>query len=419
MAIDNRQLLGDLERIVPGYDGQRIPWAEIARDLQSQYRDKSITRKRLKSLWDRESAKQQQPRPAPVALDIQPTDASEDDKTYQNDGSIISRVVQNLKAKKAFTQEELLKLHGFDPKQFRIRSVVSNSWTTPIDGGSYYNYQSKIHAEPLTRDEIDWDEISERLLSKIRPRSEKLLTATEPEPPRYLVVSLFDVHMGINSYDGYRSTISRITNLMDRGYSEIVIISGGDLLHENDYRGQTASGTQIGITDMSQAWEDAFDLMDTLLDAATDAAPLVTLMYVPGNHDEFSAHTVVKALRRMWSETEAVTIDDTQDVYKARLIGHNFVAATHGDKSSFKQYPQLFATNHARLWGADGVSNRELFVGHLHHERVLDTGGLLIRQAPTRAAADQWTRDQGYDTSHRRFMCVEYSERETTAVHYV
>ena len=313
------------------------------------------------------------------------------------------------------TRESLLIAHSYNPNEFELVNSTSNFWDmADKELGIKTLYQSKITVKPLHHT-VDWNIISDRLNEKIKPRPMQSVPFINSD--RYLVINLFDLHFGNMTLTDYQSSLCKINRILNNQYKEVLIISGGDLLNENDYRGQTAKGTNIGQTNMEQAWEDAFDMLDMVIHAATQNANTVNVLYVPGNHDEYSGSTVLKAIRRIYERHTNVSVDCEQQTFKATLLGHNFIGATHGDKANKKRYPQIFATMFSQLWGAEGVYTREMFSGHLHNEHVLDDG-LLMRQMPTRNHLDEYHKQNGFVTAHRRLQLVEYSEYETEVIYY-
>ena len=331
-------------------------------------------------------------------------------------GEITSEIKRKMREKKVLTDDELLELHALDPDKFKIRTVTSNEWTMTESGGEqYYNFQSKIVAEPKAVEDIDWDELGESLADRLTPKQPKVSQNVDKE--RYLVIPLYDLHFnGTNEYD---ETLGKIFEQLEYEYKKVLIISGGDILHTDNYQSTTASGTQLETTDMNQAWEDAFDFLDLIMDKSLDCAEEIEVIYVPGNHDTTVGQTLFKALTRLYQREDRLTIDDAQEMFKATLLGSNFIGATHGVKRNKKDYPMIFATQFSQLWGAEGVQTRETFTGHLHHEWTVDMNGLVIRQMPTRNETDQWHKDNGFVGSHKRFMLVEYSEYETEMIRYV
>lgn len=277
-------------------------------------------------------------------------------------------------------------------------------------------YAAKVMLKP-DKIGIDWEELGNRLANRVEPKlPSELIHINNNE---YLVIALFDLHFGNNTIDDYDESLGKIFRQLENEYQKVLILSRGDILHVDNYQSTTASGTQLDTTDMNQAWDDAFDFFDLIIDKSLDHAESVEVMYVPGNHDESAAQTLFKALNKLYRKEERLVIDDRQEMYKATLLGHNFIGVTHGVKRNKKDYPMLFATQFSSLWGTDGVNTREVYTGHLHHEHTVDMNGLMIRQMPTRNKDDKWHKDNGFVGSHKRFQIVEYSEYETEMIRYV
>lgn len=277
-------------------------------------------------------------------------------------------------------------------------------------------YAAKVMLKP-DKIGIDWEELGSRLANRVEPKlPSELIHINNNE---YLVIALFDLHFGNNTIDDYDESLGKIFRQLENEYQKVLILSGGDILHVDNYQSTTASGTQLDTTDMNQAWDDAFDFFDLIIDKSLDHAEGVEVMYVPGNHDESAGQTLFKALNKLYRKEDRLVIDDRQEMYKATLLGHNFIGATHGVKRNKKDYPMLFATQFSSLWGTDGVNTREVYTGHLHHEHTVDMNGLMIRQMPTRNKDDKWHKDNGFVGSHKRFQIVEYSEYETEMIRYV
>ena len=275
-------------------------------------------------------------------------------------------------------------------------------------------YAAKVMLKP-DKIGIDWEALGDKLADRLTPKQPK--TPQNAHRERYLVIPLYDLHFnGTNEYD---ETLGKIFEQLEYEYKKVLIISGGDILHTDNYQSTTASGTQLETTDINQAWEDAFDFFDLIMDKSLDCAEEIEVIYVPGNHDTTVGQTLFKALTKLYQREDRITIDDAQEMFKATLLGHNFIGATHGVKRNKKDYPMIFATQFSQLWGAEGVQTRETFTGHLHHEWTVDMNGLVIRQMPTRNETDQWHKDNGFVGSHKRFMLVEYSEYETEMIRYV
>jgi len=236
-------------------------------------------------------------------------------------------------------------------------------------------------------------------------------TATGEE--RYLNLPLFDMHFGISSYDTYKNTQTEILNLVETGFKEILIIVGQDLLHTDNFRGQTASGTHIGKIDMEKAWEDAARFYEPIIVEAIDKSK-TKIMYSKGNHDESMSWAFVKYLKGKFPQAD---FDTSFKERKVHMLGLNFVGVNHGDKKKEENLTENFSTEFPIEWST--AKTREILTGHLHHERVIDKRGTVIRRMPTANEIDDYHDDHGYTTAHRRFQVFEYSKDAVKRIHYV
>ena len=159
-------------------------------------------------------------------------------------GEVTSEIKRKMREKKVLTDDELLELHAFDPKKFKIRTVTSNEWSvTTGEGEQWFNFQSKIVAEPKAIEDIDWDELGERLADRVTPKLPKAPVNVDEE--RYLVIPLFDLHFGPNSLIDYDESLGKIYKQLEAEYKRVLIISGGDILDSDNHQSTTASGTQL------------------------------------------------------------------------------------------------------------------------------------------------------------------------------
>src|SRR5699024_861028 len=108
-------------------------------------------------------------------------------KSIAEDGKITSEIKKKLNEKKTFEESELLELHGLNANDFTIRTITSNEWSmTNAEGQKYYNFQSKIIAEPKVK-EITPEFIA-HLFESVKPQEIELNLYEVPNS--YLLISL-------------------------------------------------------------------------------------------------------------------------------------------------------------------------------------------------------------------------------------
>src|SRR5699024_6459925 len=159
-----------------------------------------------------------------------------------------------MREKKVLTDDELLELHALDPDKFKIRTVTSNEWTMTESGGEqYYNFQSKIVAEPKVQ-EITPEFITS-LFENVKPQEIDL--NFDEVPNSYLLIPLSDFHWGLNYAEDYAQLKRDIKDLIIEGHSEILFVLNGDYFHVDNFQNTTERGTRVDDVDFEQATKDA------------------------------------------------------------------------------------------------------------------------------------------------------------------
>jgi hypothetical protein len=326
------------------------------------------------------------------------------------DGSHTSDRLVRMNDNESKSVEYLLRAHGFDVNEWELVTARNNIWNGfDKENGTRTLYGSRITVKPKIKG-IDWDGLIEVIKTvpsvTIKP---KYISTDE----NYLTVPLFDMHFGISDYEHYKPTQAKVLNILKKQYKETLFIIGSDLFHHNDHRNRTASGREIEHADMSKAWEDAAKFYEPILHEAIKHSEKVTGIFVKGNHSESLEWAFTKYLEARFPQ---ITFNTEFRERKVHMLGNVMIATTHGDKAR-KRLNELFPAEFPMEWSQ--AKTRELFIGHLHTEEVIDKGGLVQRALSTRNKTDRWHEDNGYTTSHKRFQVFEYSRNEIENIHFV
>lgn len=189
-----------------------------------------------------------------------------------------------------------------------------------------------------------------------------------------------------------------------------IILGGGDLLHTNGRRNETANGTP---QDADSRYQKGVDVTARLMVRTTDAALRrhghVTVRILKGNHDEDSSVAVAYFLSAWYRNEPRVTVDlDPSDYFWFRF-GLVMLGATHGHQSSnhIAKMPGIMAHRRAEDWGA--TKFRYVHGFHLHHSAKIATEGngviCEIHQAPI--PQDAWHFGSGF-LSGRSLQAITY-----------
>lgn len=335
-----------------------------------------------------------------------PHDKAEDvdKKTYREDGSISSFIRTRLDAKQTFSQSELLELHGLDPIEFKIKTITSNEWSmTNGHGEKYYNFQSKILAEPLTASDISFEQIVSILTDDIKPMTIELLGAGDTN----LVIQLADLHFGVTKIDMTKEKLAKLIDRIDYGYQTIVIEQLGDLFHSSQMKSsQTLKGTLLDDVDMAQAIEDAKTFFHAIITICLEKAERVVVEHAGGNHSDNLEYVFLNYLEAKYPQVEINYHNDTRRAYKLGNVG---IMISHGDTVGLNKLPMLFANEYKLLWADSTVC--EVHTAHKHNKYVeQEIDGVVLRQAPTIKPNDLYEIRNGWTTNRKIIQVIEYDE---------
>ena len=260
-------------------------------------------------------------------------------------------------------------------------------------------------------DSVDWNEVADKFIEKVEPEHyESIKKSTDC----MLEIPLFDLHFGVADYDTYKDLQREIVQfIQSKDWDEINILIGQDLLHTNDMRGHTAKGTEIGVIDFKQAWNDAWKFWCDIIRQSLQHSKHTKIRYSKGNHDECSAWCFLKTLESKFPDAK---VDDSicprkviawQDCF----IGYGHCEYTNKNGELFKQFIMNYPKEYA------DAKVREIHTGHLHHESV--DSGFMIRRLSTGAPETKWEEENGYVTAHRRFQLFEWIPGNLKSIQYI
>ena len=333
-----------------------------------------------------------------------------DKKYYRDDGSITSIIRTKRKKKQTFNQNELLIIHGFNPDEFKICSITSNEWTTPISGESFYNYQSKIVVEPKVKGN-SIDDIIQAIKDYTTPFDITVVDDEKLEDT--LLINLPDLHFGINTADEYSDYQSKILSYLENQYENVVISLLGDFFNTDNFNNKTIHETRVNDTDIPNAWEEATLFIEPIIQKSLSMSPNVRVVYSRGNHDESMAWAYHKYLEVKYPQAEH---DVAIEQLKCILIDKNAIYLTHGHIRK-RNICQLCATLYPKEWAE--AENRMLFTGHFHTIKSEDLTGLVHYQLPTISKHTDYEKENLFIGSQKGVHLFELGHGRVNAIYYI
>jgi hypothetical protein len=306
----------------------------------------------------------------------------------------------------------VMKAHGFDPNEWILVSAVSNYWQgmRADDLGAATLYQSKITVKPKFEENRKFTfEDVRTFFSELSLPKLKLNKVSEKkeiiESSQRLLLNLADAHFGngekIEELVG-RLVDEVISRLSNRNFKEIVFINFGDLLHTDNYAGQTTQGTQVGKRgEHPSIWKNATETLILAIEKLSEICP-VKYVTICGNHDKVASYTVGQALEYYFKSDLNIEFDTEFEDRKYFVFGNSLVGFCHGDLPN-KNVPTLLQREAREQFGKSKYAY--MFLGHIHHVSIKDSDGVVVSYLPSITPTDEWHKGMGYTGNWKGTLC--------------
>lgn len=324
---------------------------------------------------------------------------------------------QTITAKLEMTEEQakdpdfVLRAHGFEPSEWEIISLKNNFWDMGIGGGEVVtNYQSKISVKPIIK-ALSIDAVLSTFNREIKPVKVHNIAKGENS----ILVALFDMHFGITRLSDLESHLEQITSILQKGYKNIEIIIGGDVLHSDFLtKTQTASNTQLDEVNTIRAVEEAESFFSSLLELSLKYGKRVEVKAVSGNHDTDSQYMFVWGLSKKFPQVSFENmLNNKRLAFQFDKIG---VMVAHGNLG-LKRLPMLFANEYSDIWSSS--TYRLIASGHFHTEKLQDVDGVVMHQFGTVKPNDPYEVANGYTVGRKHLQLLEFDNERLKATYEV
>lgn len=318
------------------------------------------------------------------------------------------------------TLDDLFRVCAVDPLEWQVVSWTCAAWNS------------------LTKNAASEAEIHQlyKVSAKLKPRREvfavreaitalvdrEVPAATVPEckdlegGEHVLELSIPDTHMGKHAWadetghEHYDTNIARelysaaaaelLARALPLGIGEAILVVGNDLLHVDNLENTTTRGTRQDVDSRPQrTFRAAVDMTVATVDLLLQHVPKVRVPVVPGNHDALSCWMLGEVLRAYYRNTDRVAVINEPGPRTYIRIGKALVMLCHGDGPKREDLPLIMARERPVDWGE--CTSHEAHTGHIHHERVVDVRGVIVRAFPSLCPPDAWHSRAGYIGSVR------------------
>lgn len=132
----------------------------------------------------------------------------------------------------------------------------------------------------------------------------------------------------------------------------------------------------------------------------------VRLLIVQGNHDESGMIWLAEMFSTLYDNEPRVFVDTSADVYKMVQHGKTTLFFHHGHKARFDAIEPVMIAKFRKAFGESVYSYAH--VGHLHHQKIVESRNMIVEQHRTLAAKDAYASRGGW-MSGRSANVITYS----------
>jgi len=336
----------------------------------------------------------------------------------------------------------IMRKMGLDPLKWELIDckIRKADWDITIKNAEFkpetvtnHSYSVAIKIKPITNSPLGIDAIID-IISAIQMPSVKPVRRNKISNGIYMLeLPYMDMHIGELAWGKetgdadfdlkiatqlYRSTmddlISKVTNA-NYEVSQILFPIGQDFYHFDNPKVQTTSGTQLDSdTRWQKMYQTGLELLIEAIEKLRQIAP-VSALWVPGNHDEELSFTAVIALKHLYENIEDVQVDASPTRRKYVLWKNNLIGFAHG-RDEGKRIKGIMQVEAPDKWAASYI--REMHLGDIHHDKLIEESGIEFRWMGTIAAIDAWSSKMGYVSATRKAQAIIWSDYGMDAEFY-
>jgi len=282
----------------------------------------------------------------------------------------------------------------------------------PTEDVSNYWYKGKHFSVFVKGERVkSYDEIKDDLVADMRKHSPRypVVKYKTYADSHLLVVDPADIHIGklCRAFEtGEEHDNKIIVNRVHEGvdgiinkaqwckFDQILFIIGNDILHVDNPRRTTTSGTN---QDTDGMWYENFliakKLYIDIIEKLIGIAPVV-VQYDPSNHDYINGFFLADTLSSWFSKSKNVEFKVSIAHRKYHVYHKNLIGTTHGDGAKEKDLGFLMAHEASAHW--DKCKHRYFYTHHLHHKVSKDYMSVCVETLRSPSGTDSWHHRNGY-----------------------
>lgn len=259
-------------------------------------------------------------------------------------------------------------------------------------------------------------------IEDIPKASPKPKTSKHTCPNLLNVYTITDFHFGMLSWpeetgDEWNMQIAEDTLLA--WFGEAIRISPnsdsavfaqiGDMLHWDGFEAVTPAHRHIldADTRFQKLVRSVIKCIRIIISQLLQKHQQVHVIMADANHDPASGVWLREMLAAFYDHEPRVSVDNSADSYYCHEWGNTSLFWHHGHKRKPEKIDDVFVAKFREVFGRTKYSYAHM--GHMHHNKLLETNLMTVEQHRTLAANDAYASKGGW-MSGRDAKCITYSK---------
>ena len=258
------------------------------------------------------------------------------------------------------------------------------------------------------------NDFQKQLIKSLKEHTPKYtkIKRTKCKDGHLLVIDPADIHVGklcsvfetgqeYNSQIAVQRVLDGVDGILNKsnGFNidKIVFIGGNDILHVDNAKNTTTSGT---YQDASGMWYENFlmakqlyvDILEKLITIAD-----VSFVFNPSNHDYTNGFFLANVIETHFRNCKNIEFDCSISHRKYFSYGTNLIGTTHGDGAKNTDLGSLMSVEAKSMWA--NSEHRYFYTHHVHHKTSKDFINVTTESLRSPSPADSWHNRNGYISS--------------------
>lgn len=323
-------------------------------------------------------------------------------------------------------KKKLLEYLGFNSNEWEFVYVTTSTWNQHTkEQTTKQLYAVKFKVKPLFKDISAEDalDVAKDLFSKeIKPLQLKIHPKDcQLNKNKLLEIPAIELHLGKMAWRGdtgqdydkniatsrFYHILEEVCNIQENEKCDRALITiGSDFFNSDTVNATTTKGTpQTNDLRWKKMFLLGLKLYTEFIETLRNKFNTIDVRLCSGNHDKMSSFYLYLALQQYFRNDSKIIFSDNYKDYQCYQFGKCAIFFGHGD-SNLKRIIQSIPAEFYKEWGSSVY--RELHLGHLHSEIVVDdSSGMITRRIGSPTGTDQWHYEErfiGATQKHQIFV---------------